>query len=82
MAQLLRIIVCLAVGLIGGCASPIGTPGGPVPLKVWLVLDTGETPGNIGNNGCRLDPADIVNIVDAVDGQCDDILAQPAVHVG
>ena len=54
-------IVCTVVvasGLVG-CRKPILPQSGIIPLKVWVVLGLGDSVGNRGNKGCRLETAEI-----------------------
>lgn len=60
------LMLCLA-SLLAGCASsrkPILPRTGTIPLKVWVLLAPGEVPGDPGNNGCRLDAAQIQDHID------------------
>lgn len=67
----LRSLVVLTLTLafvgFGGCATskkPVKAGTYQVDLKVWAVVNFGESLGNSSNNGCRLTTQDITNIVE------------------
>lgn len=61
-------VICCLSWLASGCERDPVNPGtGQIDIAVWRVLATGEQPGLVWNDGCRLTDSDILAYIEQLE---------------